>query len=88
MPEIDTRQSSSRLHGCRRHFIVHDDSNICPQDVEEALAQHPAETHHAKTLHPDQVIRALEAKSLDSIGKIDPLALRPLAAATAARPAD
>ncbi len=28
--------------GRRKQIIVHDGSNICPQDVEEALAEHPA----------------------------------------------
>jgi acyl-CoA synthetase (AMP-forming)/AMP-acid ligase II len=28
--------------GRRKHIIVHDSSNICPQEVEEALAEHPA----------------------------------------------
>ncbi|MEB3264088.1 MAG: hypothetical protein VKJ66_06920 [Synechococcus sp.] len=28
--------------GRRKQIIVHDSSNICPQEVEEALAEHPA----------------------------------------------
>ena len=28
--------------GRRKQIIVHDGSNICPQDVEEALMEHPA----------------------------------------------
>ena len=30
------------FHGRKKQIIVHDGSNICPQEVEEALAAHPA----------------------------------------------
>ncbi len=30
------------FHGRKKQIIVHDGSNICPQEVEEALEQHPA----------------------------------------------
>ncbi|HXY33924.1 MAG TPA: hypothetical protein VEI07_06825, partial [Planctomycetaceae bacterium] len=30
------------FHGRKKQIIIHDGSNICPQEVEEALAEHPA----------------------------------------------